>query len=266
MNTVMIPIALALLASVLAVPTVSDINDAVGLDYSQSPPDQCPPTGLRSVPNLNLTAYTYDRWFIQYQTANSYQSPDQLFCVSAYYKIQSVGQDPSWYNSFFRWIRYGPGVTTIDVYNYANRGVNGEVTQGNLSAIALDAQNNPGDLLVGPGFLPRWLYGPYTIVAAYPGPDRYDWAIISGGLPKNKNATTGYCSTKSAASSTVFDNGNDQGFWFFHRKQVASTSEIDSMFKTAKALGYETGNLIKVQQDGCEYKNIQFGVDPTSSK
>jgi hypothetical protein len=55
----------------------------------------------------------------------------------------------------------------VDVFNYANKNeVNGEATSGNLSAVVLDPENKPSQLLVGPSFIPRSFWGPYWVIDA----------------------------------------------------------------------------------------------------
>lgn len=63
-----------------------------------------------------------------------------------------------------------PPFLTVDVFNYANKNeVNGKNQIGNLGGVVPKPNENPAQLLVGPKFLPRLLWGPYWIVAAGPG-------------------------------------------------------------------------------------------------
>jgi len=81
------------------------------------------------------------------QAPNSYQPRNALYCVRAEYKR--------------------PDATSprVQVFNQARTGsVNGPLMAAMLSAVVRDESH--GQLAVGPGFLPTFLYGPYWVRAA----------------------------------------------------------------------------------------------------
>jgi hypothetical protein len=80
------------------------------------------------------------------------------------------------------------------------------------------------------------------------GPDVYNWALVSGGLPKNEGQD-GYCKTGEGI--------NNSGLWIFTREKMASPETIDAIRGIAKGLGYDTSVLLPVDQDGCLYTDIQ---------
>jgi lipocalin len=85
----------------------------------------------------------------------------------------------------------------IDVYNRAyENGPNGVLHEANLCAV-LDDPSLPGQLKVGPCFLPAMLYGPYWIV-------EYDevagFALISGGQPSIPSGS-GLCKTGNGVNN-----------------------------------------------------------------
>lgn len=208
----------------------------------------CPPPGLAAVKDLNIEKYISAPWYIQWQAETSYQKKDSNYCVRAIYTKTSGWAPSHWFshNWFFGpilgFFRSEAGQIDINVFNYANKnGVNGQQMVGNLSAVVLRPETFPGELLVGPGFIPRVFWGPYWVVAIG---DQYDWAIISGG-PPNRPTSNGKCETG--------DGINNSGFWFFTRDQNVSADLINKMLGVATDLGYDTGVLNKVEQKGCEY-------------
>lgn len=164
------------------------------------------------------------------QVPTAYQTASDLNCVTQLLRMSNntigkgdLGKWPKWVASIGRWFRYGVGVTVLDVYNYANVAYSNSsnVMQGGMRAIVLNKETNPGDLLVGPKLLPHWWYQPYTVVAAGPGPDTYDYAIVSGGLPRWTNASSGLCYNDVDTGKLSTQFGKGQGFWLLSRKQVA---------------------------------------------
>jgi hypothetical protein len=80
------------------------------------------------------------------------------------------------------------------------------------------------------------------------GPDVYNWALVSGGLPKNEGQD-GYCKTGEGI--------NNSGLWIFTREKMASPETVDTIRGIAKGLGYDTSVLLPVDQDGCLFTDIQ---------
>lgn len=80
------------------------------------------------------------------------------------------------------------------------------------------------------------------------GPDKYEWALISGGPPK-KQTENGYCETGSGI--------NNSGLWIFTREKVASDATINKIRGIAKGLGFDLDVLQPVVQEGCTYEGVQ---------
>jgi hypothetical protein len=54
----------------------------------------CPPPGFASVSSLNSTEYTRATWYVQEQQVNGYQTPNDLFCVTATYELENAPTVP----------------------------------------------------------------------------------------------------------------------------------------------------------------------------
>ena len=177
---------------------------------------------------FNVTEYTRAQWFIQQQMPISYLPyPEDFYCVSANYTVTSE--------------------TTVSVYNYLNKNAtNGPVKGGCLCAIIPDI-TVPSKLAVGPCFLPKFLYGPYWVVAAGPSSDNYEWALVSGGQP-----------TVNTGNGCVTGEGeNASGLWIFSRTQVAPPQQVELVREIAKHDGFDISVLIPVQQEGCSYYDYE---------
>jgi lipocalin len=183
-----------------------------------------------------------------------YQPITALNCVTAKYRLsekQNKATPASLVQPLLRWLRYSPNQVGIDVFNYANTDrVNGPPQIGNLSAVILDPIRYPGQLLVGPSFLPRLLWGPYWVIAAggKTADDGYEWAVVSGGPPKLVGKT-GYCKTGNGT--------NDSGLWIFTAEPIVNAAMIEQLRQIAQGMGFDTSVLVPVNQAGCKYSNIQ---------
>lgn len=188
------------------------------------------------VENLNVEEYTRASWFVQEQQVNGYQPEEDLFCVTATYDLGNTTVP-----------RFDG--TVIDVYNYAHRnGQNVDVPNGpggGLCARALD-DNDAARLLVAPCFLPNFAGGDYWVLGAGPSPDRYDWALISGGQPSVE---------LDDGCTTPPDGINGSGLWLFSRLQDISPEDREAAYAAAAAQGVSLQRMLPVPQKGCVYSN-----------
>ncbi|KAJ3278684.1 hypothetical protein HK104_002107 [Borealophlyctis nickersoniae] len=187
----------------------------------------CPPTNFTSLHDFNLTAYISGPWFVQAQIPVEYQPRDNLFCVRANYTLQKNG--------------------TVSVYNYANRKkVNGKVQDAHLTAYV--DEKVPSQLMVGPINGPKSAFGRYWVVAAGPGPDRYTYAIVTGGSPNQVS--------KKRCLPSAGPKNDLGGMWILTRKQVVKPERLAKLMKVAKKLGLDITELVMVQQNGCKYDEL----------
>lgn len=196
--------------------------------------------------DLDIASYISKPWYVQKQMPLIYQPKDQLFCVRASYEPLDADD-----------LTEG-----LRVVNYANRDrVNGEAmgTGGDTFfplVASIPDPNQLSKLQVGPdiGFLPgvqQLAMGDYWIVAANGSkPGEYDWAIISGGLPKRE--TDNGCATGNSLGLLRRFQINDIGLWFFSRRAVDPQGTA-VMEDVAQGLGLDTSELVDVQQEGCLY-------------
>lgn len=200
---------------------------------SVAAPAACKPVTTQA--NFNLTEYvTGGKWFIHQQMAISYLPVKRNFCVTASYSFNSA--------------------TEVRVHNYANEDkVNGDVYDSDDTLKALGGicgsvkdKSNPQKLSVGPCRLPSWIpgaTGPYWIIAAGPSPDKYEWALVSGGQPTHESG--GGCSTGTGV--------NGSGLWIFTRSSKRDESVMDAVRAKAEAQGFDLSVLNDVAQEGCTY-------------
>jgi len=187
---------------------------------------------------FDVQAYIEKSWFIQKQQINPYQSEDQLYCIVATYNARS---DSSGF---------------IDVKNYGNNNqVNGpaQVSDEESFFSSLCAkQVEGGELAVAPCSIYSSLTaGPYWVLAVA---DDYSWAIVSGGQPDQpypQDDGSTLCTTKEGSS---FLDTNGSGLWLFTREQVAPAATIKAMENTLESMGFYTGLLKDVAQEGCLYE------------
>mmetsp|Transcript_9591 Transcript_9591/g.10927 ORF Transcript_9591/g.10927 Transcript_9591/m.10927 type:complete len:246 (-) Transcript_9591:61-798(-) len=201
------------------------------------PWQKCPV--VSPVDDFDLDKYIEKSWFVQMQQVNPYQAEDQLFCVTATYSKQ---EDSSY----------------IKVQNYANQDeVNGSPvgTEGGFSDLcAKQKEEGTGELAVAPCLFTNlglfdFIAGPYWVLAVDAD---YTWAIISGGQPTEvEQEDPVLCTTKEGDS---FLDTNGSGLWLFTREKIADQATIDAMKNTLESLGVFTGNLKKVEQEGCLYE------------
>jgi len=187
-------------------------------------------------PDLNVDEFIRATWYSQKQQINTFQQPQQLYCVAATYEVEPDRKVP-----FF-------DGKVITAFNYANEGkvngapVNGRPSEGEDPEITLCARSvneEASKLLVAPCFLPNVLAGDYWVLGAGPSPDNYEWAVVSAGKPTEKFADG--CTTDE-----------NSGLWIFTRKQT-DPEGVKAALAVLKAKGYATSQLVDIPQDGCTY-------------
>lgn len=188
---------------------------------------QCPTVTTQE--NFDLASYISKPWYIQQQQTLIYQPADKLYCVRARYEERNL---PRWRN-FFGY--------TINVFNQAtdsNGDGNGE---GQLCAYQTDPKD-PAKLGVSPCFLPKFVAGPYWVIA-YDEEEGY--ALISGGQPTirtENGCKTGYLGERSY-------NG---GLWIFTRQYERDEALVQKVRDIAKAQGFD----VTVLQDVVQSKEL----------
>ncbi|KAJ3096757.1 hypothetical protein HDU97_005589 [Phlyctochytrium planicorne] len=200
---------------------------------SSEQPSTCPPPGFDAVKAFDIEAYL-NTWYVQLATETDYTTKRQFF-----------------YNQLSE--------TEIDVFNYSNNDtVNGPV-QATLPSIrgTIQDPSRPSKLTIHPRFVPVAAGGPYWVVATYPetaslpsgSSRRYEWAIISGGPPEEKQ-DSGYCLADKKGGMY----GINQGLFFFTRERFPSEDILFEMKRQARGLGLDLTRLKPVEHEGCLYK------------
>eukprot|EP01026_Neomeris_dumetosa_P070558 TRINITY_DN7054_c0_g1_i6.p2 TRINITY_DN7054_c0_g1~~TRINITY_DN7054_c0_g1_i6.p2 ORF type:complete len:209 (-),score=22.61 TRINITY_DN7054_c0_g1_i6:260-886(-) len=194
----------------------------------------------------DLAIYISAPWYIQEQVPLSYQPLNELFCVRAEYTAIDEKD-------------FSKGITVI---NYSNKDkVNGVKEGGIMPLIAIVRDlNQASKLRVGrPQFfeMSETRFGNYWIVAIGRNPDntQFEWAIVSAGPPTRK--TSAGCATGSEDEAMRKFQVNDFGLWLFTREKVASEETIQLMKTVAQEKGFDISELVKVQQEGCQYIGIE---------
>ena len=188
---------------------------------------------VEPVDPFDLDAYVEAEWYVAAQKPTSYQPTRDLFCVRANYTVVDE--------------------RTISIWNTANRdGVDGSPrnADGRFKLRGLiEDPNMPSKIAVGMRFLPRFLYGPYWVVATdvSPGDAEFDergysWAIISGGQP-----------TISRGNGLCEPSG---GLWLFVRDPEVSEEVVSKMKEKCESLGIDPDVLIPVTQEGCSFPTL----------
>ena len=180
-----------------------------------------------TVTSFDLDTYASKPWYVHQQAVTEYNPTEQNYCARAQYTVRDS-------STFWGY--------TVDVSNYA-QDVNGTEFGGPLCAYQDD--DGVGKLAVAPCFLPKFLAGPYWIVA-YEEDEGY--ALISGGQPTIPSGEDGSC--KSG------DGVNNSGLWIFSRNQTRDESLITTVRQIAKEKGFDLSVLNNVQQEGCVYPSV----------
>ena len=206
----------------------------------------CPPQGFDAKQAFNPAKFFDGRWFPLKQLPVAYQPEDQLFCVSADYKIEKTNLCQ---------LR-GCDDIVVRVFNAANTGgVNGPRNSAQLNGVIKDPAS-PSKASVGPSFLPDLFYGPYWVVEAGTYDDllagkqvfegeKYEWAIISVGAPTVERPNGCLPGTGSAL--------DPRGLWLFSRKAIVPEVNLKALEALAAAKGFDVSALKTVTHEGCTY-------------
>jgi lipocalin len=185
---------------------------------------------VKTVSNFNITTYASKPWYSHQQAETRYSPSTQNYCTRAIYTVRKSPTVPWGY--------------TVGVNNYAEDSL-GNQYGGPLCAY--QKSGAPSKLAVGPCFLPKFVAGPYWVVA-------YDetkgYALISGGQPKIQG--TDGCKTGTGT--------NNSGLWIFLRSKVRDDELIDDVRDIAKTAGFDITVLKDVVHEDCDYGEV---VTPT---
>ena len=212
---------------------------------------QCPPSNFDAVDALDLDKFVGDRWYSIRQLPVNFQPEDQFNCVFAQYSILDTP-----YTARCR-IFGCTDPASITVFNSARDGsTSGRPVSVKFRAIIPDIENEPAKANVGPRFIPNLIRGSrtnYWVVAVgtynqlptlitEPDSEKYEWAIITTGLPTSVGEDTTKCYS-------------DGGMWFFSRRPDPPVGYVESMTTVATTLGLDASVLLPVNHDGCNYEN-----------
>ena len=187
--------------------------------------ETCPPARFTTDQDVVLEEYASKVWYVHEQAPTTYLPISRNFCVTAEYKLLDR-PTPFW-------------GYTIEVSNQA-QDVEGNRYGGTIYAAE---KSGPSKLEVAPGFLPRFLAGPYYIVDYNKGEG---YAIVVGGEPNVKS--NGKCKTKNR---WINSSG---GLWIFTRESARNEDLILKVRNEAeKTFGLDTSILNRVDHTNCNY-------------
>merc|ERR1719330_158590 len=181
----------------------------------------CPPVDTQ--PHFNLTEYISKRWYVQQQMQVDALPENATDCYSAQYTLR---RRPSFVFKY-----------TITVANTA-KGEDGSQVGGDICAFVPNA-HEPAKLRVAPCFLPKFLAGPYWILAHN---EREGYAVVSGGQPTIQ--TPDGCRTGTGT--------NNAGLWIFTREIFPSQDVFDEAREIARRKGFDLSVLNTVSHSDCE--------------
>eukprot|EP00568_Trieres_chinensis_P005971 CAMPEP_0183298876 /NCGR_PEP_ID=MMETSP0160_2-20130417/5756_1 /TAXON_ID=2839 ORGANISM="Odontella Sinensis, Strain Grunow 1884" /NCGR_SAMPLE_ID=MMETSP0160_2 /ASSEMBLY_ACC=CAM_ASM_000250 /LENGTH=224 /DNA_ID=CAMNT_0025460997 /DNA_START=67 /DNA_END=741 /DNA_ORIENTATION=- len=187
--------------------------------------ESCPP--VTTAPDFDLELYTSKRWFVHQQAPTQYVPVERNFCVYADYDVLEKKTFPWGYE--------------VSVFNHAEN-KEGEEFGGPLCAFA-DDSNNLAKLKVAPCFLPKYLAGPYWVLAY---DEKKGYALVSGGQPTIRRE--GGCTTGEGI--------NDSGLWIFLRTQERNEALIKEARAVAKKFDIDLSVLNDVDHTNCNH-NIE---------
>ena len=197
-------------------------------EQQQQGEETCPPARFKTKEDISLQEYASKKWYVHEQAETTYLPLSRNYCVTAEYKLLDKP------TPFFGY--------SIEVTNQAQDSE--EKTYGGVIYAAETNESDPSKLEVAPGFLPRFLAGPYWIVA-YDETDGY--ALVIGGPPQVKNKDTGKCRTNNR---WITSSG---GLWIFTRDSERDDALIDKVKGIASDLGLDTSVLNTVDHSNCQY-------------
>lgn len=193
---------------------------AVGRDENDKP---CPP--VTTPPDFDLTRFTSKRWYAHQQAPTQYVPVEKNYCVYAEYEILEKKTFPWGYE--------------VSVNNYAEN-MEGEEFGGPLCAY-VDEPNDQAKLKVAPCFLPKYLAGPYWVLAYN---EEKGYALVSGGQPTVRTEN-GLCTTGEGV--------NDSGLWIFLRSVERDNTLIEEVRGIAKKFEIDLSILNDVDQTNCKH-------------
>lgn len=168
-------------------------SDFAAARLNEKDPEKCPV--VSTIADFDKEAYASAKWYVHEQAVTQYLPIENNYCVTAEYEL--IGRRTFW-------------GYTIRVNNFA-KNLEGEEFGGRLYAAQIDPDNDPGKLEVAPGFVPRFLAGPYWILD-YQEESEFDgegYALIVGGPPNVR--TENGCKTKNRFLTS------SGGLWIFTR-------------------------------------------------
>lgn len=222
---------LIICAAALLSPSTTDGRRLGGNEEQQQQEGEetCPPARFKTKEDISLQEYASKKWYVHEQAETTYLPLSRNYCVTAEYKLLDKP------TPFFGW--------TIEVTNQAQDEARQNTYGGTIYAAETN-ENDPSKLEVAPGFLPRFLAGPYWIV-------KYDetegYALVIGGSPQVKNKETGKCRTNNR---WITSSG---GLWIFTRDSERDDALIDKVKGIASDLGLDTSVLNTVDHSNCQY-------------
>ena len=189
----------------------------------------CPPAGFATAQNVDLEAYASNPWYVQEQAPTTYLPESRNYCVTASYKLLD---EPTW-----------PWGYSIEVTNKAQ-----DLQKNTYGGTIYAAQKDgPSKLEVAPGFLPRFLAGPYYILDYQEEGELGGYALIIGGVPDYKS-DNGRCRTNN---KWINSSG---GLWIFTREVNPDSALIDMVRQKAENMGLDTTVLNVVDHSNCDYE------------
>ena len=187
--------------------------------------ETCPPARFTTDKEVDLEGYVSKVWYVHEQAPTTYLPISRNFCVTAEYKLLDR-PTPFW-------------GYTIEVSNQA-QDAEGNRYGGKIYAAE---KNGPSKLEVAPGFLPRFLAGPYYIVDY---DEKQGYSIVVGGEPNVKS--NGKCKTKNR---WINSSG---GLWIFTRESTRNEDLIKEVRNEAETkFGLDTSVLNRVDHTNCNY-------------
>jgi len=187
---------------------------------------KCDP--VTTVPDFDLFQYTRARWFVHQLAPTRYVPIEKNYCAYAEYSIREDATFPWGY--------------TVDVNNYVED-KEGNSYGGELCAYEADPTDK-AKLGVAPCFLPKWLSGPYWVLAY---DEKEGYALISGGQPT--------VATKDGCRAS--DVGLESGLWVFLRTRKRNNLKIEKVRRIAKDMGLDVNILNDVDQTNCEEDHME---------
>ena len=221
--------ALIICTAALLSPSIIDGRRLGENEEQNQQEENCPPARFKTKEDISLEEYTSRKWYVHEQAETTYLPKSRNYCVTAEYKLLDKP------TPFFGY--------TIEVTNTA-QDKERKSTYGGTIYAAETNENDPSKLEVAPGFLPRFLAGPYWIVD-YDETEGY--ALVIGGSPQVRNKETGKCRTNNR---WITSSG---GLWIFTRESVRNDALIEKVKGIAADLGLDTSVLNTVDHDNCQY-------------